>query len=497
MFRLEFALAPPGSAATAAPEIGRAIRSSRERLRDELAREQSGQPDDRPLILFVEDNGGLGTRHTKYLSARYAIRHVGSAEHALQEIERQPPDVLLTDVALPGMSGGALIEELRSRPEHDHLPIVALSGEPDPAMVEQLLRAGAQDFVLKPFTAAELAARLDGILARRAEELTAGERAALAEASFEQAPLGVGLLEPDGRWLRANQALCALLGYSQCELRQITLDELTAPEDVGVERGHLNDALAGRTRGLQVEKRLRRANGEYVWALLSVAALSDGEHGPRLVVHVDDVGDRRSAEDTLRWLAVNDDLTGLHGRREFERRMARRLRRARASGALLLVDIDDFRSINRGHGRAAGDRVLRTVAGAVRAAAPTGSLAGRVDGDRLAVLLRQTDHQAALQVAAALGEGVRRCGVHWRGARIRLSATVGGAVFAPGGSVDAAFVTAEDALDAGKLVGGGVVQVAEVPPKPRGPARGTNATRAPRTANTPVRGNARLRAAAD
>src|SRR5206468_2573339 len=152
----------------------------------------------------------------------------------------------------------------------------------------------------------------------------------------------------------------------------------TAPEDVGVERRHLQDAIAGRTRGFQVEKRLRRADGEYFWALLSVAALANGQNGPRLIVHVDDVTERRAADDALRRLTVSDGLTGLHCRREFERRMARHLRRARASGALLLVDIDDFASVNRSHGRAAGDRVLRVVARAVSSTAPRGALTGRV-----------------------------------------------------------------------------------------------------------------------
>jgi diguanylate cyclase (GGDEF)-like protein len=176
------------------------------------------------------------------------------------------------------------------------------------------------------------------------------------------------------------------------------------------------------------------------------------------------VSDLRVAEDAWRWLAVNDGLTGLHCRHEFERRMARHLRRARGSGALLLVDIDDFASVNRRHGRAVGDRVLRAVAGAVRATAPRGALTGRVHGDRLAVLLTRTDHEAALEVAAALGDAVQRCGVSWRGARIRLSASVGGAMFAPGSSVDAAFDTAEDTLDAGRRAGGGGVEVREVLP---------------------------------
>jgi diguanylate cyclase (GGDEF)-like protein/PAS domain S-box-containing protein len=348
-------------------------------------------------------------------------------------------------------------------------------------VAERLLRTGAQDFVSTPFTDAELAARIDGILARRAQELTTAEKAALAHASFEYGPLGVGLLESDGHWLRANHALCGLFGYSQRELRQMTLDELTAPEDVGVEHRHLEDALAGRTRGFQVEKRLRRADGEYFWALLSVAALADGEHGPRLIVHVDDVTERRAADDALRRLSASDGLTGLHSRREFERRMARHLQRAQASGALLLIDVDGFASVNRTHGRTAGDRVLRAVADAVRSTGRRGALAGRVHADRFAVLLTRTAHDAALECATALHDAVRRADVRWRGGTIQLSASVGGAIFAPGSSLDDVFAMAEEALDSGKRAGGGV-EVPGAPPRSRGRPRRTRATRAPRHA---------------
>jgi diguanylate cyclase (GGDEF)-like protein/PAS domain S-box-containing protein len=481
LFRLEFGLAPPGAAAAPPPDIGAVIRPSRERLRGHLSRRpdaprQLGKPDGRPRIMLVGDDVELGLWLTDHLSDRYAIQRVGSAEDALQELERQPPDVLLTDLALPVMSGGALIEELRSRPEHDQMPIVALCGEPDPALGERLLRAGAQDFVRTPFTEGELAARIDGIVARRAEELRVRETAALAEATYEQAPLGVGVVGRDGRWRRANHALCSLLGYSARELRQMTLDEVTAPEDVGVERRHLEDALAGRTRGFQIEKRLRRADGEYMWTLLSVAPVADGLQGPHLVVLVDDIGERRAMEDRLRQLAVNDELTGLPCRREFERRLGRRLRRARSCGALLLVDIDGFAALNRRHGVAVGDRMLRAVARAVVATAPRGALAGRVHGDRMAVLLTRTSPAAVREVAAALGDAARRCGVSARGNRIRLSASIGGATLPPGTSVDAAFAAAEQALEKVKRAGGGGIEVLAGPFKSRGRVRRTRAT---------------------
>jgi PAS domain S-box-containing protein/diguanylate cyclase (GGDEF)-like protein len=488
LFRLEFPLAPPGSAAIPPPDIAAVVRPSRERLRGQLSRrantrrDEPGDADERPRMVLVEDNVDFALLLMEQLSARYTIHHVGTAEEALQELEHRQPDVLLTDVALPGMSGASLVEELRGRSEYDHLPIVALSGEPDADMAERLLRAGAEDFVAKPFTVPALAARVDGILARRAQELTARETAALAGAWFEHAPLGIGLLETDGRWQRANSALCALLGYSQRELSDKTLDELTAPEDIGVERELLEDALAGRTRGFQVEKRLRRADGVYVWTLLSVAAVSQGDRGQRLIVHVDDVGERRLIEDRLRRAAARDELTGLSSRRKFERRLARHLRGLRGGGALLLLDIDDFAALNRRHGRAAGDRVLRALGRAVAISVPRGAPAGRVDGDRIAVLLARADRAEVLDVAGRLLDAARGCQVRGRGGRIRLSASVGGTMLAPGTDLDAAFAGAEKALGAAKGAGGGSVSLPQRPPGPRGSAGRTRATSVPRHA---------------
>jgi PAS domain S-box-containing protein/diguanylate cyclase (GGDEF)-like protein len=291
----------------------------------------------------------------------------------------------------------------------------------------------------KPINERELVARIDGIFARRAQEQAVRETARLAEESMEKAALGVGLLELDGRWLRANKALCAMLGYSELELRQLTLDEVTAPEDVGVERPYLEAALDGQSRGFQVEKRLRRADGEYVWLLLSVAAISREGRPPLLVMHVQNAGERRAAEQALRRLKLRDEQTGLLRRREFERRLGRHIRRARGAGALLLVDIDDFGSLNREMGRTAADRVLRAVAKALQAAAPNGAPIGRIDGDRFAILVVRTDETHADAVAAAVAAAV--------GERTtRVSVSVGGVMLSPDSSIDTAFAAAEEAL---------------------------------------------------
>jgi diguanylate cyclase (GGDEF)-like protein/PAS domain S-box-containing protein len=452
LFRLEFVLAPPGAAVVALPDIGGAVRASREDLRAQLSRRvapsrrQGDEPDERPRILLVEDDLALGMRLADHLSTRFAVRHVESAEQAVQELKREARDLVVTDIVLPGRSGEALIAILRGQPEYDAVPIIALSGGGDPTLGERILRAGAQDLMSKPLNEPELLARIDGMIARRAQEQTARDTAALAEATMEQAALGVGILEADGRWLRANQALCAMLGYSEQELRQMTLDDLTAPEDVGIERSYLRAALDRRTRGFQVEKRLRRGEGTYMWVLLSVAVIFRPGRPARLVVHANDVGRQRAAEDALRHLALYDERTGVLHRREFERRLGRHLRRRRGTGALLLIDIEDFRLVNRRVGRATGDRVLRAVTKAVKAAAPEDALVGRIAADLFGVFVARTSADETAALAGALAAAVAACTTAAGKSTVRVTARVGGAIVAPGSSVDTALAAAEDAL---------------------------------------------------
>src|SRR5205814_8193602 len=121
----------------------------------------------------------------------------------------------------------------------------------------------------------------------------------------------------------------------------------------------------------------------------------------RLVLHANDADERRAAEHALHDLEVRDEQTGVFRRREFERRLARRLRRLRDPGALVLVDIDDFRSVNRTSGRAAGDRVLRTVAKAIAGAVSADALVGRIAGDVFGVFAgRQSLHETRAPAAA-------------------------------------------------------------------------------------------------
>ena len=143
--------------------------------------------------------------------------------------------------------------------------------------------------------------------------------------AFEHAPIGVALVSPEGRWLKVNRALCALVGYSEAELLTRTFQDITHPEDLGVDLENVRRMLAGEIRSYEMEKRYRHARGHLVTVRLHVSLVRDSQEQPRYFVsQIQDITERKRAETELETekarlvealQAANDEL----GRRVQER----------------------------------------------------------------------------------------------------------------------------------------------------------------------------------
>jgi diguanylate cyclase (GGDEF)-like protein/PAS domain S-box-containing protein len=115
--------------------------------------------------------------------------------------------------------------------------------------------------------------------------------------SFERAATGMALVGTDGRFLRVNRSLCEILGYPERELLGKTFQEITYPDDLEVDLGHLKRVLAGEIRTYQMEKRYLHKDGHVVWALLSVSVVHDEEDEPLYFVsQIQDVSERKKVE---------------------------------------------------------------------------------------------------------------------------------------------------------------------------------------------------------
>ena len=138
--------------------------------------------------------------------------------------------------------------------------------------------------------------RIDASTHRRIDASTR-RNDSLVTTAFEHAPIGMALLSPQGAWLRVNEALCKLLGYSASELLATTFWKVTHPDDRDASLQQLRRLLAGEMNHYETETRYLRRSGAVMWGLLSVSLGRTAEGTPELfIVQIVDLTERNAAE---------------------------------------------------------------------------------------------------------------------------------------------------------------------------------------------------------
>jgi PAS domain S-box-containing protein len=127
--------------------------------------DRSALPDaQRPLVLLADDNADMREYLTRILSEQYRVETVTDGEAALRVVAEELPDLLLSDVMMPRMDGIQMLRHLRADPRTRSLPVILLSARAGEESKIEALGAGADDYIVKPFTARELVARVDAHL---------------------------------------------------------------------------------------------------------------------------------------------------------------------------------------------------------------------------------------------------------------------------------------------------------------------------------------------
>src|SRR6266540_2911064 len=152
----------------------------------------------------------------RILSQRWDVRTASDGAAALEIVRRQPPELVLSDVMMPGLDGFQLLRELRQNDRTRHVPVVLLSARAGEEARVEGLNAGADDYLIKPFSARELLARVNSQLnlarARREAELQKERLHSL----LMQAPTPIMILRgPDYIIELANRLTCQVWGRRQ------------------------------------------------------------------------------------------------------------------------------------------------------------------------------------------------------------------------------------------------------------------------------------------
>ncbi len=232
-----------GVSVGAAPYVQEALRwlpggvSGEEEMVKDLANEDLGLLLDSPPlpgttrahVLLADDNRDMREYVQRLLGRRYRVTAVADGGKALRAAVENPPDLILTDVMMPQMDGFALLRALRADPATAAIPVVMLSARAGEEAESEGLEAGADDYLVKPFTARELLARVGSHIAMHQlrVELTRHEhelrtKAENAENQYrsilESISEGFVFLDRDFRFIYSNEQAAILSGLPLSEI---------------------------------------------------------------------------------------------------------------------------------------------------------------------------------------------------------------------------------------------------------------------------------------
>ncbi len=259
-----------------------------ERLRGELERanlqhryEQLTQQSLDVVLLLAEDGAIIEANDQVWHYYGYRPEDL-KGQHV--RVLRAPPcqDAVEHDYRRVAQAGGALFEVLHQRRDGVIFP-VEVSARPLISQKRRYFQSVVRD-----------------ISERKQAEAALAERERRFRGTFEQAAVGIAHIAPDGRWLRVNDRLCAIVGYSRLELLQKTFQDLTHPDDLDKDLHLVNQILSGQIQTYSIEKRYLRKDGATVWIDLTMSLVRDAGGQPEYFISViDDIASRKLAERRL------------------------------------------------------------------------------------------------------------------------------------------------------------------------------------------------------
>nr|WP_242035602.1 MULTISPECIES: ATP-binding protein [unclassified Leptolyngbya] len=256
-----------------------------------------------PKILLADDNADMRDYVKRLLGQRYTVEAVGNGVAALAAIYQQLPDLVLTDVMMPGMDGFELLRRLRAEPATKELPIILLSARAGEEARMEGLEAGADDYLIKPFSARELLVRIEATLklAQMRQEVARYEQQLRREAESGREKISLILdsitdafvaFDREWRYTFVNEHATKILHKTREELLGKQVWEDVFPNRVGTLSYHeLHRAVTEQVA--VVYEDFNPALGTW----LEVHAYPSAEG---LALYFQDVSDRKRSEQALR-----------------------------------------------------------------------------------------------------------------------------------------------------------------------------------------------------
>ncbi|MEH2251240.1 response regulator [Nostoc sp.] len=256
-------------------------------------------------ILLADDNTDMRDYLRRLLSQRYEVEAVADGAAALAAIQAQRPDLILSDVMMLGLDGFELLRQLRADPQTSELPVILLSAQADEESCVSGLAGGADDYLIKPFSARELLARVESTLKladirkQAAQALQASEQQ--LKLALKSSKLGSWQFDLKTNVLSTSDQCKVNYGLPiEADFSHQVLMERIHPEDRTWVQAAIQDSITNRS-DYDVEYRTVWDNGNTHWVIVRGHPISDEAGNPERMVGISlDITNRKQAEVDLR-----------------------------------------------------------------------------------------------------------------------------------------------------------------------------------------------------
>ena len=351
------------------------------------------QPIAKRKLVLVQINSPALKKFRAMLSEEYPIIDVDSEKEALQLVDRQHDNIsaVLFNVEMCKQSGFWLQKKLNEDKRFVGIPNIAVSAVADSGDYIACIEAGANDFFEPPFHKELIMLRINNTI-RGKDSATFSE----VEKILKELPSNIYLKDAEGKYVFATHYWHHLHteGDPNWTIRGKT--------DIEIREDKENAKKA-----MESDKELLRT-GKGTNYVIKRPVFDDDGKVSGIIALINNVTEIQSLKLELEKRSKTDSLTGLLNKQETESEIASTIgRHCDERGALMMIDVDEFKEVNDKFGHAAGDRVLTAIGNILHNSFKGMDIAGRIGGDEFMVYLRDIKPDTAIKLAAKISDKAR------------------------------------------------------------------------------------------
>jgi two-component system cell cycle response regulator len=392
-------------------------------------------------ILVVDDvPANVKLLEAKLTSEYYEVLTAVDGFDALEKAKKYKPDIILLDVMMPGMDGFEACQKLKADPDLSHIPVVMVTALSEKSDRLKGLESGADDFITKPINDTALFARVKSLIRIK----TLLDELRLRDATGIE--MGIDVNESNSFVADVSGAKILLIDDDDVQSKQVVLklNEIYDTHLVDDPEKAFDCAKYGNFDAIIISTLLMDADGlrlashiksqeetrnvpslvlvdeddKHVMLKALEMGISDYITVPvdknEMAVRVRTQVRRKRYQDALKAqyqksvsMALTDALTGLYNRHYLNAHLENMVKQSTKNGkklALMIMDMDHFKTVNDTHGHDAGDMVLKQLSAMIMGTARATDLAARFGGEEFVVLMPETDPTSALGAANRMRE---------------------------------------------------------------------------------------------